>query len=190
MGITQKSLDRFNKYVAVTDNMLILGCQNMYNTENYLDLAHDYFTAKGFNVRTIDILGCQGSEPMDLREDLNFGPDFGIILQHGTIEHIDGSLYRPFKNIHEACANNGLMIHENPKTENWPGHGYHYFTENFFKSLSKACNYTLLEINSEPAMGNVVDGWNICAVIEKSNTDEFISEKDFNKIYLQHIKQK
>jgi hypothetical protein len=190
MGITQNSLDRFNRHIAATDTMLILGCQNMYNNKNYGEIARDYFSAKGFTVVDMDITGCQESQPADLREVLNFKGEFGIILQHGTIEHIEGSLYQPFKNIHEACAVNGIMIHENPMTGNWPEHGYHYFTQKFYIELAKACNYELLEVCSEPAMSNTIDGWNICAVLLKIEDVEFISEEDFNKIYSKHIKSK
>lgn len=190
MGITQNSLERFNKYIAIIDSMLIIGCQNMYNAENYLDRAEDYFTEKGFNVDVIDIIGCQGSMIADLREDLQFKNNYGIVLQHGTVEHVDGSLYQPFKNIHEACALNGFMIHENPMTNNWPQHGYHYFTQKFYVELAKACNYELLEVCAEAAMSNTVDGWNICAVLRKNADNDFISEDAFNTIYSKHIKQK
>lgn len=190
MGITQNSLNRFDRYIATTDTMLILGCQNIYSDGNYGELAHDFFKAKGFKPYTIDITGCQESVVADLRDDLHFSAGFGVVMQHGTLEHIHGKLYQPFKNIHEACADGGFMIHENPMTGNWPEHGYHYFTQKFFIELAKSCHYDLLEICSEAAMGNTVDGWNICAVLRKTDTMEFISEKAFNKIYAKHIRSK
>lgn len=190
MGITQNSLDRFNRHVANLDTMLILGCQNMYGDTNYGEIARDFFTRHGFKVTDIDITGCQGSQQVDLREQINFENQFGIIMQHGTVEHIDGSLYTPFKNIHESCAVNGVMIHENPMTGNWPEHGYHYFTQKFYVELAKVCNYELLEVCSEAAMGNFETGWNICSVLRKIEDIEFIREEDFNKIYSKHIKLK
>lgn len=190
MGITQKSLDRINKVIHPADNILILGCQNLYNAENYGQLADDYYSMQGYPVRTIDITGCQGAEVADLRDDLMFDPDYSLILQHGTIEHVDGSLYQVLKNIHEACQDQGTMIHENPRTENWPGHGYHYFTTSFWETLAGSCNYDILDISEEPAMGNDVDGWNVCCVLRKSLDSKFISEEQFNKIYKKHIKSK
>lgn len=190
MGITDLSLKRINKYIHPDDNILILGCQNLYNPENYGQLADDFYSMQGYTVRTIDITGCQGAEVADLREDLQFEPDFTLILQHGTIEHIDGDLYQPYKNIHEACAFEGIMIHENPARGNWPFHGQHYFTERFYQELAKVCNYELLEVNTEAAMGNTVDGWNIVAVLRKTIKLDFISEEAFNKIYKKHIYSK
>lgn len=187
MGITQLSLDRINRHITKPGKLLILGCQNLYNMEHYGQIAHPYFQNLGYKVRSIDILGCQGSVIADLRSDLKFRPEFDYIFQHGTVEHVDGSLYQPFKNIHDACKPGGLMIHENPKTGNWPKHGYHYFTEGFYTVLAKACGYEILELTSEASMGNDVDGWNVSCVMRKGE-GEFISEEQFNKIYQKHIK--
>lgn len=190
MGITQHSLGRINRHIHPNDNMLIIGCQNLYDNENYGEIAHHYFQNLGHNVRSLDILGCQGSEKLDLREDLAFKPEFDLVNDCGSKEHIDGSLYRPFKNIHEACKVGGVMIHENPMTGNWPGHGYHYFTLKFYDELAKACNYEVLENCTEAAMSNTVDGWNVCAVLHKQTDNDFISEDVFNIIYSKHIKSK
>lgn len=168
----------------------MLGCQNLYNEQNYGQLADDYFSMQGYPIYTIDITGCQGSVVADLREDLQFEPDYTLILQHGTIEHVDGSLYQALKNIHEACQVEGTMIHENPRTENWPGHGYHYFTMEFWETLAGKAGYGVIETCEEPAMGNDVDGWNVVAVLRKIEDKPFISEEAFNKIYKQHIKSK
>ncbi len=127
---------------------------------------------------------------MDLRDDLHFEPIYDQVWNHGTAEHIDGSLYQPFKNFHEACKVGGFMIHENPMTGNWPGHGQHYFTQKFYVEFAKACNYELVEVCSEAAMGNTTDGWNVCAVLKKLPESVFISEEDFNKLYSKHIKSK
>lgn len=187
MGITQLSLNRINKYIHPDDNILILGCQNMYNTEDYGQTADFFFGMQGYPVRVLDICGCQGSEIADLREDLKLDPDYSLILQHGTIEHCEcKSLYQVFKNIHEACQVNGTMIHENPKTGNWPGHGFHYFTAEFYVQLSDAMGYCLT-VEEEPAMGNTTDGWNVCAVLIKREEFPFMTEAKFNKIYKKHI---
>lgn len=189
MGITQLSLNRINKYIdeIPNNNILIVGCQNLYNSENYGEIAADYYREAGYNVKDIDICGCNGSEPMDLRNDLKFSDDYALILQHGTIEHIDGSIYMAFKNMHEACILHGVMIHENPKTKNWLFHGNHYFIEKFYVDFAKACGYDLIEVTSEAAMSNDVDGWNVCAVLRKMDNEPFISELLFNKIYKKHV---
>ncbi len=186
MGITQKSMDRLNPFLKPNSNILIIGCQNLYDNDHYMEVAQDYFRSIGHTVKSIDVYACNGADVMDLREDLKFEPIYDLVLQHGTVEHVDGGLYQPFKNMHEACKVDGVMIHENPKTDNWPGHGQHYFTKDFYLYFARACNYDLNEVTEEPAMGNVTDGWNVCAVMIKKEP-EFIFEKVFNDIYKQFI---
>lgn len=188
MGITSLSLNRINRYLQPSSKMLIIGCQNLYNAENYMEVAHPYFEQIGHEVRSIDILGCNGSEVADLREDLRFEPIYDMVNDCGSKEHIDGSLYQPFKNIHEACKVGGVMVHENPKTGNWPGHGQHYFTEEFFHELAYVCGYKVLENTEEAAMGNTTDGWNVCAVLKKAIDCKFVDRDQFDSIYSLFIK--
>lgn len=181
MGITKLSLNRLDPHLRDGSSILILGCQNLYDEEHYGQLASEYLTSLGHTVRMIDITGCQGAEIADLRKDLKFKPEFDVVIDCGTKEHVDGPLWRPFKNIHEACAVGGIMIHENPKTGNWPLHGQHYFTKKFFNQLAKGCGYELLEVTEEPAMGNTKDGWNICAVLRKTEESKFVTTAQFDK---------
>lgn len=74
------------------------------------------------------------------------------------------------------------MIHENPKTGNWPGHGAHYFTREFYYGLRDLMGYELIESGQHPAMGNDTDGWNIYAVLRKTENKEFITEAEFNTL--------
>lgn len=189
MGITQLSLNRINKYIdkIPNDNILIVGCQNLYNSENYGEIAHDYYLDKGYGVLSIDICGCNGSQVMDLRDELKFDTQFGLILQHGTVEHIEGSIYQAFKNIHEACKWGGIMIHENPRFNHWPEHGRHYFSMEFYKEFAKICDYELIEVCEEAAMSNHETGMNVCVVLRKINDTPFITEKQFNKIYKKYV---
>lgn len=191
MGITQESLNRINKHIKPNSEILIVGCQNIYSAENYGEIAEDYFEKLGHDVISIDILGCQGSYVADLRGDLSktiWWRTFDLVLQHGTVEHIDGPLYQAFKNLHESCKKGGILIHENPESASWPLHCPHYFTMSFYRELAIKCNYSILEIIGEAAMGNTTDGWNVCAVFKKVNDEYFISEQIFNEIYADHIK--
>lgn len=190
MGITHDSLNRLNKHIKPKSNILIIGCQNLYDTEHYGQVAADYFRSMGHTVKDIDIYECNGCQIADLREDWKAESEFDLVLQHGTIEHVDGSLYQPLKNLHESCKTGGIMIHENPKTLNWPLHGQHYFTKEFWVELAKACKYEVLEVCEEAAMSNTKDGWNVCAVLLMTKDSKFVSEKQFDKIYKQYIKAK
>lgn len=185
MGITKKSLDRLNNYNCLGEGitMLELGAQNIYDNDNYGKVAKEVFEKLGVKHTSIDIKKHQGAIEADLREPLTFTKSkFEVVTDFGTTEHVDGSLYEAFNNIHNLCKKGGLMIHENPKTGNWPGHGYHYMTQDFYVKLAKLANYELLEITEEPAMGNVTDGWNVCAVLKKVEANKFISEEEFNTL--------
>ena len=185
MGITHSSIARINPYLPGVKTMLELGAQNIYAADYYGMIAKEYFEKAGIEHTSIDIVPYQGAIECDLRELHDYGT-FDIVTNYGTTEHIDGSLFTPFVNIHNACKIGGIIIHENPKTGNWPGHGHHYFTEDFYTALSAACGYDVLEVTSEHAMGNDIDGWNVCAVLKKTD-DKFISEAKFNKIYAKFV---
>lgn len=194
MGITKMSLDRLEKFKCVEPGtvMLELGAQNLYDVEHYSWVAKHYFQDCDVYHTSIDIIEHQEAIKCDLREPFNndFIEAFGVVTNFGTLEHVDGSIYQPLRNIHDACWVDGIMIHENPKTGNWPLHCPHYFTTGFWKELARICEYEILEITEEAAMGNFESGWNICAVLRKTLDSMFISEEDFNKIYKKHIKNK
>lgn len=187
MGITKLSLDRINRYIKPNDMMLLVGCQNLYSADLYGHIAQDYFRSLGHTVKSIDIYECNGADVMDLRDDLKFEPEYDLVLNHGTQEHVDGSLYQPFKNHHEACKLGGVIIFENPKTGNWPEHGEHYFTMDFYTALAFAAGYEILELCEEAAMGNYESGMNVCSVLKKAFDGEFMSEEQFKLIYDEFI---
>lgn len=187
MGITQQSLNRLTPYLKPHIHMLELGAQNMYDNGHYGWIAKDYFESINIHHISVDIIEHQGCVQCDLRELHPFNAKNDIVTNFGTAEHVDGSLYNPFKNIHNACKVDGIMIHENPKTGNWPSHGQHYFTMGFYPEFAMACGYQVVELTEEPAMGNVIDGWNVSCVLKKLSDNEFITEEQFNKIYDAHI---
>ena len=158
--------------------------------ENYGEIAANYFKMAGHVVKDIDIYECNGCQIADLRDDWRAEPYFDMVFQHGTIEHIDGGLYQPLKNLHESCLIGGLMIHENPLTNNWPLHGKHYFTKDFWTAFADRCNYEVHELTEEASMGNYVDGWNVSCVLKKTADSVWLSEKEFDKIYKLYIKSK
>lgn len=181
MGITQSSLERIDRAkIKFPGSILILGCQNLYNVNQYGQLAKDHFHALGYVVNSWDITGCQGSNVVDLREQQT--GQYDTIFQHGTLEHLDRDLYTGFKNCHDLLKVGGIVIHENPKTGNWPGHGTYYFTTHFYEMLAIQNGYEILELTEEPAMGNVIDGWNVCCVLRKLHTTKFMGKKAFNEL--------
>ena len=192
MGITNDSLNRLNRFGLLNPEkpykMLELGCQNIYGDAfgtSYGSIAKDFF--KGLNIEhtSWDICGCQGSEIVDLRLDINVAENgqFDVITNFGTTEHIEnteiGGFYEGMKNIHNLCKIGGYMIHENPKTGNWIGHGVNYVTEDFYRSLANDMGYQILELTEHFAMGNITDGCNICSVLVKVEDKPFVTKEIF-----------
>lgn len=197
MGIVVQTIDRLNRLDIIgphkgyrakdTFRMLEFGCQNIYTPHDYYPgmkygmIAKSYFENVGMRHISVDYTGEQGSLKKDLREPLNLGL-FDVVTDFGTIEHVEGSLYMPMKNMHDACIVDGLIMHEVPKTGHWPGHGYHYFTKEIFQELAVLCEYNIVEIGEFPAMGNEKDGWNVFVVYRKTKDNKFVSKTKFDRI--------
>lgn len=181
MGITKFSMDMIHQYGGEQSGIrhLLVGCQNLYDQKHYGQIAQDYYRGLGQDIVSVDITGCQESITHDLREPLDM-ESFDFISQHGTLEHVQTreGFYLSFKHLHEVLKIDGLIIHENPKQGNWPGHGNHYLTQDFYIQLSKLMNYDILAIGEHPAMGNANDGWNIYCVLKKQKK-EFITQEEF-----------
>ena len=161
---------------------LLVGCQNLYDGKHYGEIAQDYYRSLGQDVISVDITGCNNSMIHDLTKPLEMDK-FDFISQHGTLEHVDTKegFYLANKHLHDILKTGGTIIHENPKTGNWKGHGYHYYTKDFYRGLVEAQEYELLELGEHAAMGNVTDGWNVFCVLRKLS-DTFISKEQFNKL--------
>jgi hypothetical protein len=105
----------------------------------------------------------------------------------GTSEHVGTNgkhdikaIYNCWKNKHNLVKVGGFIVSENPKTGNWPGHGFNYYTTDFYKLLAGFGDYSLIDLGEHPAMGNTTDGWNVYCVMQKTK-EEFISLEKFKK---------
>lgn len=183
MGLTGHTFNLITKYCNMNGSMLELGDQIIYFNPEYGTYSTPYFKNHYPNLDhiCIDIKPEKHAKEADLREPLNLG-EFDSITNAGTTEHVQGSLWAAYKNIHEACKVGGIMVHENPKTGNWPGHGDHYMTQGFYLDLANKNGYSILDIGEHPAMGNSTDGWNVYCVLRKNEDTEFMTEQMFNQL--------
>lgn len=94
---------------------------------------------------------------------------------HEDIRH---GYYNCWKNKHNLLSVGGIMINVNPKTENWPGHGYTYIDKVFYLRLAELMGYEIYWLNENPAMGND-NALNIECVFRKAVDVEFVSFEDF-----------
>jgi hypothetical protein len=99
-----------------------------------------------------------------------------------TEEQIAIGFYNCWKNKNDLTKPGGLILSVNPKTGNWPDHGYTYLDLSFYTSLAALGYYKIHHLAEHPAMGNVDSGWNIECILEKMTDEPFLSFEDFNSI--------
>ena len=176
MGVTTHSNNLVQKHKGNAKTMLELGSQNTYFDCETTGVAKEYYTKQGFEHHSIDANGEYGCEVADLSTVLDLA-QVEIVTDFGTSEHVS-NYYNCWLNKHNGCKIGGLIISENPKVNNWHGHGFHYLTKEFYTELCKVAGYELIEVGEHAAMGNVTDGWNVYGVLRKIS-DVFPSESDF-----------
>lgn len=93
-------------------------------------------------------------------------------------EIMDG-FYAAWYNKHKLAKPGGLIVSVNPKTGNWPGHGYTYLDRNFYVKLAELMGYKIHHLEENPAMGNTANGWNVECILEKNQDAPFVSFEDF-----------
>ena len=189
MGITDFSLSLLEGIIAEHKprSVIELGAQNLYtNGPAYGKYADTFYRERGIRYQCIDLNGENRAWRRDLSkpyvdECTAETPQFDLVTDFGTSEHVQG-FYQCWLNKWRLCKVGGVIVSENPKTGNWPGHGYNYVTMEFYAGLSKALgNDATMEMGEHPAMGNTTDGWNVWCIMVK-NSEDFITEKEFNKL--------
>jgi|SRR5688572_433739 len=192
MGITAASIELLQKHSTGLKTVLELGAQNLYD-KDYNDInpyASDWYYKNGILFyHCIDLNGENYAEQFDLSKKYDIDERYDLVTDFGTSEHIgtDGkfnieAIYNCWWNKHNWLNPGGIMINENPKTGNWPKHGFNYYTEEFYKLLVTYMGYEILELGSIPAMGNTRDGWNVYCVLKKITEREFIDLNYFKKL--------
>lgn len=186
MGITHFSVSLLDEVISSNKIKTVceLGAQNLY-IQVGAPYANEYYERKGVEYFCIDVSKENGAMDYDLSKPLPIKKEFDLVTDFGTGEHVGRTkddLYQVLKNIHNLCKFQGIMIRENPKTGNWPGHGFHYMTKSFYKAFCKEQGYQLLKVGEHAAMGNTTDGWNVYAVMRKTDDKPFMSKAKFNKL--------
>lgn len=101
--------------------------------------------------------------------------------RHPEESEIATGFYNCWINKHDLLSPGGLMINVNPRTGNWPGHGYTYLTLEFYSKLATLMGYEILLLELHAAMGNIIDGWNVVCILKKVNDGPFISFEEFQQ---------
>lgn len=183
MGITSHTKDLIEGVINEFKPKTVceLGAQNMYDQPGKAPYASGWYESKKIKYTSIDVSKENGALDLDLTKPIKDLGEFDLVTDAGTGEHCGRSnadFYQVMKNIHTLCKIGGIVIRENPKTGNWPGHGFHYMTEDFYREFEKVSGYKILKLGQHPAMGNTTDGWNIYCVMQKVE-DRFPTKKVF-----------
>jgi hypothetical protein len=189
MGTTSKTLSVIEPLIRELNikSVCDLGAQNLYTDEiirtnpDKYPYASEWYIARGIEYLSIDLNGENESKKWDLDKPIRTKLTFDMVNDFGTSEHCH-NYFQVLKNIHKLCKVGGIIVHENPEIGSWPGHGNNYVTEEFYHQFCAVTEYSLLQIERWPAMGNNKDGWNIIAVMQKRK-EEFITEDQLPKYY-------
>jgi 2-polyprenyl-3-methyl-5-hydroxy-6-metoxy-1,4-benzoquinol methylase len=106
-------------------------------------VAKDYWESLGIKHTSIDINGEHGALPMDLSKPIDveeIGGPFNIVTNFGTSEHVSDQ-YECFRNIHNLCRFDGLIIHSVPEVGSWKGHGLFHYSYHFLIKIMLKCDY-------------------------------------------------
>lgn len=170
------------KYTPEGGSILELGNQIM-NLENVQEIsAKEYYTKLGYEHTSIDLNGKDGALPLNLSEPMDMDlEDFDIITDMGTSEHVE-DIYRCLINVYNCCQEDTIIIHKNPKTGNFPMHGNHFFTIDFWKAYADLCRFKIIEIYEHAIYHNNIDGWECIAILQFTDKTDSISMEKFNTI--------
>ena len=203
MGITKTDILLLEKYITPeTKTVCELGSQNLYIDDNPTPpFASKWYQDKGLEYHCIDLAGDNGAITYDLAYYIPFGFPFDLVTDFGTSEHvvqmdgmkkvsfhdghihsvypdgiksIEAGFYKCIMNKHFLLKVGGICISVNPKTGQWKGHGYSYYTKEFYTELCRIMEYELLELGEY--------GGQIFCIFRKVNDTEFMSEEEFSKL--------
>jgi hypothetical protein len=165
MGMSRKYINFINNSVKVNFenkkrltglSMVELGDQVINDPSIPFKTGKDYFSSRNFKHISVDLNGLHGSQVRDLRKPEQFNDlegKFDVLTNLGTTEHVEPYEYQYtcFKIIHRLVKKGGVMIHIVPDInlrndkKAWVDHCRVYYSEKFFLSLARDCNYQILE---------------------------------------------
>ena len=192
MGYTQFTKGKVQYILDVfkPKSVIDLGAQNDFSQPHLpAPYISEWYRNKNIAYLCIDLNGENNAEQIDLsKPSFTVASGCDLLVDAGTSEHVGDNGKFSWEAIYNCWATKnkllnigGIMYSENPKTGNWPGHGFNYYTQDFYKELVKISGYELLDIGEHPACNNKTDGWNIFATMKKVS-DKFPTLKKFYKL--------
>lgn len=171
----------FDKYIFEGCQVIELGDQLMDAGEKDRYKRSDEFYSGKVNITSIDWHGNNRALKLDLSKPIKEKFQADILSDFGTIEHVE-DLYNALLNAHNFTKDGGIMIHVNPKTGTYPGHGCHWFTQEFWTELASACGYELLEVFEKRPYSEENPDIEVYSVLKKTKDSEFIDREGFELV--------
>ncbi len=192
MGYTQFTKDKIELITErfEVNSVIDLGAQNDFAQPKLpAPYISEWYDKKGIAYTCIDLNGENGACVIDLSEPVEgIWNSYGLVVDAGTSEHVgdDGkftweAIYNCWVTKHTLLDMGGIMYSENPKTGNWPGHGFNYYTQDFYNKLAEISGYELLDLGEHPACNNITDGWNVFCTMRKVS-NHFPTLAEFKKL--------
>ena len=162
----------FLDYAEPEMTIIELGDQLMdIGEDTQFERSDVYYRSRfGYNIQSIDIHGKNRALPIDLSLESDQVFEADLVTNFGTIEHVS-DLYNALLNCHNWTKESGIMIHSNPKTGTFAGHGHWFFTMEFWKAVCLANNYRLIETMEIHPYSDTNPDVEVVAVYQKMNSE-------------------
>lgn len=137
---------------------------------------------------SIDTNGRNGALKIDLSKDILLNkPEwkgyFDLVTNFGTAEHVQDGIYECYKNIHNFCRHNGIIINDGPPDTCCPWHSPYHYKTTFFPELARLCGYKTLLLDKRVCKGrrgaSACDSTLLVTVYQKVIDNEFITKEQF-----------
>jgi len=144
--------------------------------------AKELFNHFGFNDISIDLNGKDGALPLDLGKPIKkFRGKFDVLINGGTTEHVDNQ-YICWKNIHNLCKENALVVSVVPLNGNMINHKSWRYSLKFFNDLADVNKYKVLQSRIISLNPEKLD-MNCVYFSFRRNSGKFIRKRRFVKIW-------
>jgi len=182
MILLQDSLQLTTELVFPELQMLEFGNQYAFRLAGREQVpAKLVFQWLGVKHTSIDINGKDGALKLDLGQPLPAEfTGFDVVTNFGCIEHIKGH-YQAWKNIHDACRIDGIMVHALPDEGSWPGHGRVLYRIGCVRRLAFACGYRVVILGQHKKWKRK-SGRHLIHCCFQRTAAPFVSEKTFNAL--------
>jgi hypothetical protein len=184
MGYIESTIKGVKMLIDIYKVKTVCDLGDQFNfTVPYLPAPYmsEWYKERNIDYLSIDLNGLNDSKKWDMAEPIKTNKKFDMVVNAGFSEHVK-DFYQCYANIDKLTKVGGLILCENPRTKNWPGHAHHYIDDKFYVDLAREQGYGIIEIKNTVAAHNYQTGNNVFCILKKINAG-FISRDKFPKYY-------